>query len=129
MADGTVIVTEFVENIVVVTDSFGLVTVEDSPVNLLISLQNEIIYIDDTVGPRGPQGPQGPAGTSGDTSFLHTQAVAASTWIISHNLNRYCTMTLYSPGFEIIYSDVVQGSLNTTTVSFPSPQTGYAVLI
>lgn len=80
-------------------------------------------------GPEGPAGPQGDPGPPGNNSWhLHTQVAAASTWIIAHGLNNWVHCTLMTDSYETIYADVVRSSINTVTVTFPSPMTGLAYL-
>lgn len=71
---------------------------------------------------QGPQGPQGPAGTS----YTHTQSASASTWIVTHNLNKKVHVSIFDDTGELIYADVDHGSLNQTTITFSSPMTGTA---
>jgi hypothetical protein len=86
------------------------------------------------VGPEGPQGETGdtgPVGPPGGTAYVHTQTVPASTWIIDHNLGRRVHVSLsdaVAAPFRLVYSDVDHGSLNQTTVTFPTPTAGSAVL-
>jgi hypothetical protein len=78
-------------------------------------------------GPQGPQGPQGPPGDSA-SRYEHEQITPAATWIINHNLGHTAPCQLFNTDNEIVYADVVQGTLNTTTVTFPAPIAGKAVL-
>lgn len=78
-----------------------------------------------TVAASGPQGPPGPASGS---SYRHTQATPAGTWIIPHNLGALTGLSVYIAG-ELVHADVVWSlDLNTTTVTFPTPVSGVAVL-
>lgn len=76
----------------------------------------------------GVQGPQGPPGPSG-VAFSHTQSVAASTWTVNHNLGRPTGIELYTLMGVQIFADVSIEvvDFDTTTITFPQPQTGYAV--
>lgn len=67
-------------------------------------------------------------GPPGGSVFEYTQAASASTWIINHSLGRKLHVTLFNSSDEIVYADVVHGSVNQTTVTFPTPTTGSAVL-
>lgn len=90
----------------------------------------QIVY-DLIVSSYGPQGPKGDPGATGPPGsgiyYLHTQAAPASTWIVTHNLGLKVGCTLFDTSGELIYGDVTQGSLSTTTITFPSPIAGYAV--
>lgn len=79
----------------------------------------------------GPPGPEGPPGSSADNYYVHTQAVASATWIINHNLGKNVQVSIFdstSAPWRLVYTDVEHGSLNQTTVIFPSPVTGSAVI-
>lgn len=67
-------------------------------------------------------GPAGPAGTA----FTHTQSVTSSTWSITHNLGRLPNVTIYIGGIQVEAD--VSATITTASVSFPSPQSGIAVL-
>lgn len=75
----------------------------------------------------GPAGPPGPPGASG-AGYVHTQAVAASTWTINHNLGFYPSVALYdASGFEMV-ADVFNVSTNIVQVAFAAAYAGSARL-
>jgi hypothetical protein len=82
------------------------------------------------VGPVGPPGPRGLPGAAGDglSYFEHDQTAPASTWIINHGLGFYRepTVILDSQPNRPVWADVVHGTVNQTTITFPSPETGKA---
>tara|TARA_R110002110_G_scaffold307138_2_gene520872 strand:+ start:1322 stop:2047 length:726 start_codon:yes stop_codon:yes gene_type:complete len=63
---------------------------------------------------------------SNDKNFVHHQSVASSTWMVTHNLNKYCAVDVVNDAGDIIYPNVDYTSLNTVTITFSSNQTGYA---
>lgn len=71
-------------------------------------------------------GPQGPPGVAG--GFEYVRSVAASTWIIDHNLGRKVHVSIFSDTADLVYADVFHGTTNQTTISFPLPTTGSAVI-
>lgn len=71
-------------------------------------------------------GPQGPPGVAG--GFEYTRDVAATNWIIDHNLGRKVHVSIFSDGAEVVHADVNHGSVNQTTISFPAPTTGSAII-
>ena len=119
----------------------GRVTVEliENPITLDVSEENVIVSVTEqpvevTIGFSGPQGPKGDKGDAGevqieDLSYVHTQNVASSSWIITHGLG-------FIPNITVIDSarSVVEGSYtysedgNTVTLSFSSPFSGKAYL-
>jgi hypothetical protein len=119
----------------------GRVTVEliENPITLNVSEENVIVSVTEqpvevTIGFSGPQGPKGDKGDNGDVqvedlSYVHTQNVASSSWIVTHGLG-------FIPNITVIDSarSVVEGSYtysedgNTVTLSFSSPFSGKAYL-
>jgi len=71
-------------------------------------------------------GIQGPPGVAG--GFEYTQAAPSSTWIIDHNLGRKVHVSIFSDLAELVFADVMHGSINQTTITFPLPITGSAVI-
>lgn len=64
---------------------------------------------------------------SASSGFTHTQAVAASTWVVNHNLGRRPVVEVFSPGWVQVEAAVVHTSVNQTQISFNTPQAGQAV--
>lgn len=63
----------------------------------------------------------------------HFQTIAAATWTINHNLGRTPTIQAFIPTgvlseFVAVEVEIVQTSLNTTTLRFTQPESGYAIL-
>lgn len=84
-----------------------------------------------TVTAPGPQGPPGPAGPPGGGYYVHTQTAPSASWIIDHNLGRRVHVALSdatAAPFRNVYADVVHGTLNQTSITFPTPVTGSAVI-
>lgn len=79
-------------------------------------------------GPQGPQGAQGPAGAPGGSAYVHTQAAPSASWVIDHNLGRKVHVSVVTDLGRLVFADVEHGSLNQTTVTFPGPVTGAAIL-
>lgn len=79
-------------------------------------------------GAPGEPGEQGPIGPAGGSFYVHTQTDPASVWVIDHGLGRKVHVTVFDPTDTVIYADVEHGSIDQTTVSFPSPVLGSAVL-
>ena len=59
-------------------------------------------------------------------SVEYIQSIPAATWTITHNLGRVPSVQVFIDG-ELVETDVVSTS-TVTTVTFPSPQSGVAVL-
>ncbi len=70
-------------------------------------------------------GTPGPSGASA-ASYTHTQSVAASTWIINHNLGYEPTVQLRSSGGAVIGGDVEHPSINQARAVFAGAIAGKA---
>lgn len=66
------------------------------------------------------------SGGGGSATEVFNQSTPASTWIISHSFGRLPDVSIFIGGVEV-FSDV-QVTNTTATISFPSPQSGIAVL-
>jgi len=110
-----------------------------SPSQITVDVQPNVVEVDVTetvvtvepayAGPQGPPGPQGPAGAPGGARYTHTQAVAAATWIINHNLGYHPLIEVFDTDGNLVEAAVTQGSLNTVTVEHSTPIAGRAELI
>lgn len=63
-----------------------------------------------------------------DKTFLFTQGTASKVWVITHDLNKYPSVTVMDSGGSIIVGDVVYDSVNQITVSFSAEFAGTATL-
>ena len=70
----------------------------------------------------------GGGGGGGDKTFVYTQSVAASTWNITHNLNKYPSVSVVDSGLNTVYGDVEYLDTNSLTVTFRSAFGGKAFL-
>lgn len=59
---------------------------------------------------------------------IHSQPVAASTWIINHELGGKPQVTIADSADTVVIGDVTYNSNNQLTVSFTAPFSGYAYL-
>lgn len=59
-------------------------------------------------------------------SYLHTQSSASATWTVNHNSGFKPTVSVYSPGGVELTAEILHISNNQLTISFSSPQTGFA---
>ena len=75
------------------------------------------------------QGPAGPSG-AGLASYTHTQAIAAASWTVNHDLNRQpSAVSLRSPGGVEFVAEWLVTSLNQLVVLLSAPTTGTAHVI
>lgn len=68
------------------------------------------------------------ASEGGDKTFVYAQSVAASTWNITHNLNKYPSVSVVDSGLNTVYGDVEYLDTNSLTVTFRSAFGGKAFL-
>lgn len=68
------------------------------------------------------------AGEGGGGTYTHTQAVAATTWTITHNLNARPSVTVIDSGGNLVLTNIVYNSVNQLTISFSSATAGVAYL-
>lgn len=71
--------------------------------------------------------PPGPG--TGDLNYVYTQPIASSTWEVTHNLEKYPSVTIVdSGGTTIMPNEVNYDSNNKVTIKFLAQFTGKAYL-
>jgi len=55
---------------------------------------------------------------SKDKTYVHTQGVASATWVVTHGLNKYPSVTIIDYANNIVHGAVEYDSLNQTTITF-----------
>lgn len=63
-----------------------------------------------------------------DETFVFTQGDAATQWVITHNLNKRCSVTVVDSSNSVIIGEVVYNSSNQVTVNFSSAFSGKAFI-
>ena len=79
-------------------------------------------------GPPGADGAVGPPGPPGGTNYVHTQAVPAADWTITHNLGRYPSVTVIDSAGSTVVGDVEYLSNNAVAIHFNAAFGGAAYL-
>lgn len=69
-----------------------------------------------------------PSDDEGPATYVHNQAIAASTWIIAHGLDRYPSVSVVDSALNVVTGDVTYDSTNQVTVRFSSAFGGTAYL-
>jgi len=54
----------------------------------------------------------------GDITFTHNQNTTSDTWVITHNLNRFPSVTVVDSGDSIVQGTVVYNSNKQLTITF-----------
>jgi len=69
-----------------------------------------------------------PEATAGDKNFVFTQNAPATTWTITHNLNKFPSVSVVDSANEIVYGEVIYTNTNSLTVTFTAAFSGKAYL-
>jgi hypothetical protein len=54
----------------------------------------------------------------GDITFTHNQTSTSNTWVITHNLNRFPSVTVVDSGGSIVMGTIVYNSNKKLTITF-----------
>jgi hypothetical protein len=65
-------------------------------------------------------------GVSLDANFVFTQTSPSATWVVNHNLNKYCSVTVVDSADSVVYGEVFYNSLNQVTLTFAGAFSGKA---
>ena len=65
-------------------------------------------------------------GVSLDANYVYVQTSPSATWVITHNLNKYCSVTVVDSADNIVFGDVLYNSLNQVTLTFAGTFSGKA---
>jgi hypothetical protein len=63
-----------------------------------------------------------------DAKYVYTQGVASDTWVITHNLNKYCSVTVVDDNKDVVMGEIHYDSVNQVTLTFTASFTGQAYL-
>ena len=86
------------------------------------------------VGPQGPQGVQGPAGANGANgggsayTYSFAQAVPSATWTITHNMNKYPSVTIIDSAGDTVFGPITYTNTNVLVLTFSAAFSGTAFL-
>lgn len=59
-------------------------------------------------------------------THVHTQGIPSATWTVTHNMNKYPSVTVVDSAETQVIGDVEYDSLNQVTITFASAFSGYA---
>ena len=62
-----------------------------------------------------------------EATYIYTKSIAAGTWVITHSLNKYPSVTVVDTGGSVIRGEVVYNSINQLTITFFSNGSAIAV--
>lgn len=78
-------------------------------------------------GADGATGPQGDPGLSG-ANYVHQQMVPSATWNITHNLNRFPSVTVVDSAGSVVIGAVTYVSSDVVSIEFSAAFSGNAYL-
>lgn len=64
----------------------------------------------------------------GATTYIHEQATSSDTWIITHNLNKYPSVTVTDSAMSVVYGEIEYTTSNLLIIRFNGAFTGKALL-
>ena len=67
-------------------------------------------------------------GITNDKNYFHTQNVASSEWVITHNLNKYPSVSVVSSAGDEVIGEVFYNNMNQVTITFKGAFKGTATL-
>ena len=65
-------------------------------------------------------------GVSLDANYVYVQSSPSATWVITHNLNKYCSVTVVDSADNTVYGEVLYNSRNQVTLTFSGAFSGEA---
>lgn len=72
------------------------------------------------------QGPTIIQADGADKNYVHTQSSVANSWIVPHNLNKYCSVTVVDSNDNVVIGEIHYDSLNQVTLTFTASFSGKA---
>ena len=54
----------------------------------------------------------------GDITYTHNQSSVSNTWTITHNLNRFPSVTVVDSANTVVIGTIVYNSVNQLTITF-----------
>tara|TARA_R100000742_G_C4255706_1_gene73631 strand:+ start:159 stop:404 length:246 start_codon:yes stop_codon:yes gene_type:complete len=61
-----------------------------------------------------------------DANYVHTQGSPAAQWVVTHNLNKKCSVTVINSANEVVIGQVTYNSDNQVTLDFEGSFSGKA---
>ena len=63
---------------------------------------------------------------TGDANFVHDQGQPAAQWVVTHNLNKKCAVTVIDSSNQVAIGQVTYNSVNQVTLDFEGSFSGKA---
>lgn len=68
------------------------------------------------------------ASLNDDANFVFTQGIPSATWNITHNLGKFCSVTVVDTSKQIVIGSITYVNDNSLTITFSAPFSGQAFL-
>ena len=65
-------------------------------------------------------------GISLDANYVYTQSSPSATWVVDHNLNKFCSVTVVDSANNVVFGEVLYNSVNQVTLTFAGAFSGKA---
>ena len=63
---------------------------------------------------------------TGDANHVHDQGSASATWVVTHSLNKFCSVTVVDTANTVVIGEIEYNSVNQATLTFRSAFAGKA---
>jgi hypothetical protein len=63
---------------------------------------------------------------TGDANHVHDQGSASATWVVTHSLNKFCSVTVVDTANTVVIGEIEYNSVNQATLTFQSAFAGKA---
>jgi len=112
----------------VITKQESIVVTEKEKSTLIVSNNNSEIITSQPQGLPGRDGVDGHDGIDGDRHFSFEQSLPSNTWVVTHNLNKFPSVTVIDSANTEVEGGVEFIDINTVQISFSAAFSGKAYL-
>jgi hypothetical protein len=63
---------------------------------------------------------------TGDANHVHDQGSASATWVVTHSLNKFCSVTVVDTANTVVIGEIEYNSVNQATLTIQSAFAGKA---
>jgi hypothetical protein len=62
----------------------------------------------------------------GDKNYVYPQDIPSASWVVTHNMNKYPSVSVVDSAGSAVVGEVLYDSLNQVTINFSAPFSGKA---
>jgi hypothetical protein len=59
-------------------------------------------------------------------NYVHTQGTASNSWVVNHNLGKYCSVTIVDNNDDVVIGEIHYNSVDRVTLTFTAAFSGKA---